>query len=105
MIFVYYIALAIFIFFIIKIVYDIINKCIIKRIKLNKMFKANHNCKNCKHCCYYISQGWREVRECNLDFHKDLNYVTGEEIRIYKNANFTIGTRKCHWEPRKEKNV
>jgi len=99
MIFVYYIAFAILVFFIIKIIYDIINEHIIKRIKLNRMFKANHNCRNCKHCYYYY------IRECDLDFHIIRDYAIGEEEKIYKDVNKVIGTRKCHWDPREEKNV
>lgn len=71
-----------------------ITKYVTKRIKLNKMFKANYNCKNCKHCPSYLAE------RCDLDFHITRDYVSGEEEKIYKNVNDVIGTRKCHWAPR-----
>lgn len=81
--------------------YNVFLKEWIKRIKLNKMFKANHNCKNCKHCRYIPYK----MKECNLNFHRKRDYISGQEEKIYKDVRYIIGTRKCHWDPREEKNV
>jgi len=78
---------------IINFIYNI-TKYVIKRIKLNKMFKANHNCKNCKHCHSYLA-GY-----CDLDFRTIRYYAKGEEEKIYNTVNNVIGTRKCHWDPK-----